>query len=128
MKGQEKRKLIETDDKPSRTFEYQNDEPQNQTSGIILNANISNKNYLKATTKKNSLFSDLAGVKSCLCCAENIAESLQSKKMKYPLLGESNTKMGRKKVFQFFSFFTRKIIGNKENNCNTFSSRPFYKL
>ena len=43
MKGQEKRKLIETDDKPSRTFEYQNDEPENQTSGIILNANISNK-------------------------------------------------------------------------------------
>ena len=108
MKGQEKRKLIETDDKPSRTFEYQNYKPQNQTSGIILNVNISNKkNYLKATTKKNSLFSDLTGVKrkSCLCCAENIAESIQSK-TKYPLLGESNTEMGgKKKCFNFFHFF-----------------------
>ena len=30
-----------------------NDEPENQTSGIILNANIFNiKNYLKAKTKQ----------------------------------------------------------------------------
>ena len=64
MKGQEKHKLIENDDKPSRKFEYQKDEPEIQTSG-----------------------------KTCLCCAENIAESIQSKKTKYPLLGESNTKV-----------------------------------
>ena len=43
MTGQKKRKF--------------NDEPENQTSGIILNANIFNtKNYLKSKTKKNSLF------------------------------------------------------------------------
>ena len=29
--------------------------------------------------------------KNCLCCAENIVESIQSKKSKYPFLGESNT-------------------------------------
>ena len=42
-------------------------------------------------------------------------------------LYEPNAKMGgKKKCFNFFSFFTCKIIGNEENNCNTFSFRPFY--
>ena len=57
MSGQKKRKFTEDGmNEPSRRFEYQNDEPENQTSGTTFNANIFNtKNYLKAKTKKNLL-------------------------------------------------------------------------
>ena len=67
---------------------------ENQTSGIILNTNVPNQKLFEGQSKKRThSFSGLTGLKrkSCLCCAENIAEAIQSKKTKDPLLGESNT-------------------------------------